>query len=248
MQGTHKLILASASARRRQLLPYLCPAFGILVADCDERGIEADWRSTQAGLELRSPEEQLLSYEGLGLILARTKALASARRAQQEGLDFDYILASDTMVLAEGRSLAKPRNRTEALSMLNTLQGREHCVLTSVYLLSSTGEAWGNTERALVYFAARGPEALAAYVDRVQPYDKAGAYSISDPEADFVSALDGHISTVMGLGLDQTWKLLDAQGLASHRRQERRWTRADGSQFRSCLEGGQLRTELFIGD
>lgn len=240
------LILASASPRRRQLLPYLYPDFKLLPADCDERALEAQWRSALGDLEGWAEAEQLAAYGQLSLLLAKSKAQFSARLAAEQGLSYDYILASDTLVFFRGQSLAKPRDQEEALRMLDQLQGQSHWVLTSVHILPAQGEARGAYELAQVHFAPSSRQQLAAYVAEVRPYDKAGAYNIADPEARFVAGLDGRISTVMGLSLEQTAQLLGACGLDTQPCSERVWTAGEGRAFLRCLRAGQLETSQFI--
>jgi MAF protein len=188
MSAVHRprlpLFLASTSPRRRRLLEEAGITFELFAVSVDEE------RLTEV-------------YDGplglLGEYLAERKALATRTAlltAGREGL----VLAADTTVLLEGRSLPKPRNADEAEQTLARLRGREHIVATGVALVATAWEeAHTATSATRVLMRAYGAEEVAAYVATGDPLDKAGAYSIQHPEFQPVEGITGCHLGVIGL-------------------------------------------------
>lgn len=178
------LYLASASPRRRQLLAEAGIAFELLLAPVDEERLAAEYRGP-IGL--------------LGEYLAEHKALAARARLRalrQHG----HILASDTTVLLDGESLAKPSDRAEARAMLERLRGRTHIVATGVALASTASQAVTTaTSRTDVLMREYGAAEVEAYVATGDPLDKAGSYSIQHPRFRPAARFDGCHLGVIGL-------------------------------------------------
>ncbi len=183
MSGFH-LFLASASPRRRQLLREAGIAFELYPVPLDEDALSE-------------------AYDGplglLGEYLAREKALAawcSLRASGREGL----VLASDTTVLLDGHSLAKPADADEAGRMLRALRGREHIVATGVALAGpDDGQMASATSTTRVLMRAYGDDEIAAYAASGDPLDKAGSYSIQHPTFHPVASITGCHLGVIGL-------------------------------------------------
>ncbi len=183
------IYLASGSPRRRTLLDQVGIPYRVQPADIDE---------TLTGNE--TPHDYVCR-------LARQKAEAVAA-----SLDNDpVVLAADTTVVVGGEVLGKPRDRQDALSMLDRLSGRQHEVLTAVCVVRGplTREALSETR---VWFRPLSAGELADYWDTGEPADKAGAYSIQERAAVFVQRIDGSYSGVMGLPLFETAQLLTEFG------------------------------------
>lgn len=180
------LFLASASPRRSQLLSLAGIAFERLLAPIDEDALSEDYTGP---------------LERLGEYLAREKALAALRALEQSGRR-GRVLASDTTVLLDGRSLAKPRDLAEAETMLLMLRGREHVVATGVALVGEHPEFIVSTTSATrVLMRDYTNDEIAAYVATGDPLDKAGAYSIQHPEFSPVARFTGCHLGVIGLPL-----------------------------------------------
>jgi len=109
-------------------------------------------------------------------------------------------------------TLGKPRDRADALAMLQQLSGRTHRVISAVALLTAAGVATRLSDSA-VRFRSLTPAECAAYWDTGEPRDKAGAYAIQGLGAVFIAALNGSYSGVMGLPLFETAELLAAAGV-----------------------------------
>jgi septum formation protein len=178
------LYLASSSPRRRQLLAQAGITFEPLVVPVDEEALSESYTG---------PLGQLGEY------LACEKATAARRALQAEGRD-GLVLASDTTVLLDGRSLAKPRDEREAAVMLRALRGREHVVATGVALAGPADGALScATTSTRVLMRDYGDDEIATYVATGDPLDKAGSYSIQHPAFSPVASIAGCHLGVIGL-------------------------------------------------
>ena len=179
-----KIILASTSPRRRELLSKMGLAYTLRPCPTDE-GVEAPPREAVA-------------------ILAERKARAAA-----QGLDQGLVLGADTLVSLDGKALGKPRDAREAAEMLAALSGRAHQVFTGVCLLdAATGRCQLAVEDTNVRFRALSGAEIAAYVQTGEPMDKAGAYAIQGGAGKFVEALEGSFENVMGLPIQRLREML----------------------------------------
>jgi septum formation protein len=188
------LVLASSSPRRRDLLGQLGLVFDIDAAEVDE--------------------DPLVGEEPVGLVrrLAAAKAWAVALRRPEA-----VVLAADTTVDLDGRSLGKPADRAEARDMLRALSGRTHRVHTGV-VVRSGAVADDIVVTTLVTFTPVSDHALEWYLSTDEPFDKAGAYALQGAGGVFVQSVRGSVSNVIGLPLTETARLLTAAGipLGSH--------------------------------
>jgi septum formation protein len=188
------IILASASPRRSQLLGEAGIPFHRFVVEVDEEALSDAYRGP------------LLT---LGEYLAREKALATWRALVAHGDGGRRVLASDTTVLLEGRSLAKPQDAEEAAAMLRALRGREHTVATGLALVDpARGALLSTTSATRVRMRDYSDAEIAAYVATGDPMDKAGAYSIQHPDFQPVESLAGCHLGVIGLPVCLVWPLL----------------------------------------
>ena len=173
-----KVILASGSPRRRELLTEMGIAFEIDVPDVDE---------TVAG----APQDMVKT-------LAERKARAVAGK-RSEGL----IVAADTLVALDGCALGKPVDDEDAKRMLSSLSGRTHDVFTGVCVLNAaTGEIKVAAEGTGVRFREITDDEIDAYVATGEPRDKAGAYAIQGGAGAFVEGYEGSRSNVIGLPVE----------------------------------------------
>ena len=175
-----KIVLASASPRRRELLAQAGVEFEVVPADVDE--------SLPAGI---GPEEG-------AVLLARTKALAVGERWKpSEAL----VLAADTIVALEGRFLGKPADPEEARAMLRVLSRSRHAVVTGVAVLRTRdGALETGFERTWVTMREITPAEIEAYVRSGEWQGKAGGYAIQETADRFVTRLEeGGFDNVVGL-------------------------------------------------
>jgi septum formation protein len=179
------LYLASASPRRRELLTRAGIAYTPYVVPVDEDALSADYSG---------PLLSLAEY------LAQIKARAALEALLADGLR-GRVLAADTTVLLDGRSLAKPRDADEAVAMLRALRGRTHIVATGIVLAGPGAETPPRSATAATRVTMRDyhNDELAAYVASGDPLDKAGAYSIQHPGFHPVERIEGCYLSVVGL-------------------------------------------------
>jgi len=182
-----RVLLASASPRRRELLNLVGIEHEVRPADIDE---------TYPPAELpRAHAERL----------AREKALAiDAPDA--------VTIGSDTIVVVDGQVLGKPRDRAHAAEMLRQLSGRSHIVMTGV-AARWRGEIASGLEEVGVTFRQLSDDEIERYIDTGEPMDKAGAYGIQGFGATIVDRVDGDYFAVMGLPLNLLVRLLRSLGL-----------------------------------
>lgn len=183
-----RVILASQSPRRRELLTLVGITHDVLPADIDE----TVWPN----------EEPVPHCERL----ARSKAETLAAQHPEA-----LVIGSDTIVVVDGDILGKPRDREEAIAMVTRLSGRSHVVHTAV-AVAHQGEVRSGVESVGVTFRDLTPELIAAYVDTGEPMDKAGAYGIQGFGATIVERVDGDYFAVMGLPLGRLVELIRGIG------------------------------------
>ncbi len=180
-----KLILASASPRRREILT--------------EMGFELDIRTAEVDESL--PEE-IAPFDGVRLLAIKKGAAV----VEQQGDDLP-VLSADTLVELGGVPLGKPTDPEDASRMLRALSGSVHYVHTGV-CVHYKGKVLAETDTTAVYFRSLTEEEIAAYVESGEPMDKAGAYGIQGKAGAFVEKIDGAFDTVVGLSSRLVRKLL----------------------------------------
>ena len=185
-----RVILASQSPRRRELLALVGIAHEVRPADVDESPLPG---------EAPVPHAERL---------ARAKADTLARLHPDA-----LVVAADTVVVIDGDILGKPRDTAHASAMLARLAGREHTVVTAV-AVSRGDRVASAVERVLVRFRPLTDAEIAAYVATGEPMDKAGAYGIQGYGATIVERIDGDFFAVMGLPLATVVRLARDLGAA----------------------------------
>lgn len=179
-----KLILASASPRRRELLGMIAPAFETAAADVDESGVRA------------------ANPCALARALAQKKCAAAAQAHPH-----DVVIGSDTVVDVDGRALGKPHSRDEARQMLRALRGRTHFVRTGVCIRCGAAQVLF-TDTTAVMFAPLTDEEIERYIATDEPYDKAGGYGVQGGAAKFVRRLSGCYYNAMGFPVRRVYAVL----------------------------------------
>ena len=191
MKAASKLILASGSPRRRELLTRAHIDFEIIPS-----GLE----------EVRGAHESASEY---ALRLARDKALAVSHRNPNRP-----VLAADTVVECEGEILEKPVDAADAKRMLALLSGRTHTVVTAFAIALNGKIAHDRAVASRVTFRALTLDEIASYIATGEPFDKAGAYGIQGIGAGFITQVEGSRDNVMGLPTDEVVSALKRHGLA----------------------------------
>ena len=187
-----KIILASASPRRRELLAQLGVTFAVRPSDINEDPL---------------PNEKPLETQQR---ITRNKATVAA----QNDADADagaWIIAADTTVLIDGEMLNKPVDTAEAWAMLRRLRGRAHEVQTCLVVRQAEAEAI-HIVKSQVMMRHYSDAEIAAYIASGDPFDKAGAYAVQGRAAIFIARIEGSYSGIMGLPLFETAQLLRTMG------------------------------------
>lgn len=183
-----RLILASQSPRRRELLTLMGIPFAVDAPQVDETCT--------------------LGARDAVLELSRRKAHAAAARHPGQ-----VILASDTLVAVDDEPLGKPRDEADAFRMLKSLAGRWHQVYTGVCAIGTDGACHARVDATDVRFGPMSDEAIRAYIRTGEPMDKAGAYALQGIAGLWIEEIRGSHTNVIGLPLTLTRRLLEECGL-----------------------------------
>jgi septum formation protein len=185
-----KIILASASPRRKELLQLIGLNPAIIIPDIDEAPRPA---------------------EAVAAFLERV-TIAKGIAAYKKNLFSHLLISADTVVLLGDSVIGKPRDREDAFRMLNRLSGQRHEVLTGMALIYQ-GETRFEISRTAVYFKELAGTEIDFYLDNENFLDKAGAYAIQGRAAIFVERIEGCFFNVMGFPLNLFYRMAAERGL-----------------------------------
>lgn len=187
IQLDRPLVLASASPRRQFLMREAGFTIEIAIPDIEER-FSSDMPATEVA------------------------GFLASRKADsfRKGIDDRIVITADTVVILDGKILNKPADRREAIDMLQSLSGRTHQVMTGVCILSREQERTFD-DTTEVTFRKLSPEEIEFYIDRCQPFDKAGSYGAQDWIGMVgVERISGSYFNVMGLPMHKVYQHLMA--------------------------------------
>lgn len=179
-----KIILGSRSPRRRELLSQLGYDFKVIVSNTKE-------------IENGAPPE----------ILVKNNALEKAKEIAKHNPDY-LVICADTVVVAKGAIIGKPKNLAHARAIIELLQDNSHHVLTAV-VCQYNELTWDFLEKTTVFVAPMNEEEINAYINTNEPYDKAGAYAIQGLFAKYITRIEGDFYNVMGLPLNHLYRLIE---------------------------------------
>ncbi len=188
----NKIILASASPRRRELLEQLGVEFEIIPSQVEEK--------------MKSMEPSRMVME-----LSEIKAEDIYNRLSQEEKELSTVIGADTVVAFEDQVMGKPQSNSEAIEMLSRLQNNTHQVYTGVTLIFRKGP--GKVPSKISFFEKTdvtmypiSSDEIAAYVNTGEPMDKAGAYGIQGRGAAFIKEIHGDYNNVVGLPIGRLYQ------------------------------------------
>lgn len=184
-----KIILASASSRRKELLDMMGLKFEVKVSNSDE--------TFEEGLSIEEQSKRL--------------AYIKAKSIFDETSGDRIVIGSDTMVLKDEKVYGKPKDRKEAMEMLEDLSNSKHRVITSICVISQKGSEYKEQidyDIAEVYFKKMTREEIETWIDRDQPYDKAGAYAVQSEFGVHIEKINGNYFTVVGLPIHKLYDML----------------------------------------
>jgi septum formation protein len=187
----HRVVLASSSPRRRELLSQAGIQFTIVVSGSDETPIPNE--------SAREMVERLA--------LVKAQAVAETERDA-------FVIGADTTVFIDGEALGKPESVAEAEQMLTKIAGRTHEVWGGIAIVHSErgiAQVWSHMTK--VTMASLAPETIAWYVQSGEPMDKAGAYAIQGLGLQFVESVEGSYSNVVGLNISELVRVLQEFGV-----------------------------------
>ena len=197
-----KIILGSASPRRRELLTQIGADFEVRVSNKEEV-----YHSTV-------PEEIV---KELALMKAENVAEELAEENASGAVKSTVVIGADTIVVLDGKILGKPADEEDAVRMLNSLQGRRHDVYTGVAVLDydENGEkhVYNYSVGTAVYVNEMTEEEIHAYVETKDPLDKAGAYGIQGRFAAHIDRIEGDYYNVVGLPVSRVYRSLRELGV-----------------------------------
>ena len=201
IRDMNKIILASASPRRKELLKQMGLEFEVMPSHCEEvitRKIP--WEIV---MELSSQKARELVY----------KAAMDSLSDDKSGNDGDgqnvLVIGADTIVAYKDEILGKPKDKDDAVRMLKLLQGKQHSVYTGVslvYLKEGIAQTRTFVEETKVYVAPMTDEQIEAYVATGEPMDKAGAYGIQGAFGVYICGIEGDYNTIVGLPLARVYQ------------------------------------------
>jgi len=189
--AVQRVVLASQSPRRKQLLEWAEVPFDVIV------------RSTDEQFPPGMPVEEIPVH------IAREKALAVQRCDEYRLYKPNAtIVAADTVVVLENNIIGKPKDREDAIDILNSLSGKKHLVITGVVILHD-GEETAFADTTEVWFHPVTTGEIAFYVDKYRPFDKAGAYAIQEwIGVTGIKRINGDFYNVMGLPVSRVVQVL----------------------------------------
>ncbi|WP_342415205.1 Maf family protein [Paenibacillus sp. FSL R10-2782] len=193
---TPRIILASTSPRRKELLSFLRLPFDVMPSHADESTPES-WTPQQIVETLAVRKAEVV--------------VNIASQSEEDGL----VIGSDTIVVLDGLVLGKPADHADAVRMLTALQGRTHLVFTGVACIHTlTGKTLVRHRQTEVTMKSLSHEQIVAYVNTGEPSDKAGAYGIQGLGAMLVESIQGCYFNVVGLPLSLLSDMLSEFGVS----------------------------------
>jgi septum formation protein len=183
-----KIVLASASERRQELLSRLIKNFDIIVSDFDESKV---------------------IFEGCIDRYVKNVALGKALDVKDKLNDNAIIISADTIVILENKILGKPKDEEDAFKILKSLQGRKHSVYSGVVVINTARNVIKQESLATeVTFSEMSDDEILKYIKTGEPLDKAGAYGIQGIGGIFVNEIKGCYYNVVGLPLNKLKSML----------------------------------------
>lgn len=181
----HKIVLASSSPRRKELLSKLGIPFEIMASNVEETTVKAD-----------TMEDYVRK-----VALLKTRDVANKEIGKT-------VIGADTIVVFQNQLLHKPKSTEEAITHLEKLSNNCHSVMTAIAIIDRDGNEVTFVEETKVYFKKLSPALIKAYVATGDPFDKAGGYGIQTDGALFIDRIEGDYNNVVGFPLASVFEKL----------------------------------------
>ena len=189
-----KVILASTSPRRKELMDLGRFDYEILAGEVDET------RDESLSLEEQSKD---LAYRKAKLVYDNTQGDRT-------------VIAADTLVIKDNKVYGKPESMEDAVNMLRELQGKKHYIYTSIAVLmeqKGKEKEYNELHKTAVYVKPMNDLEIAKYLEDDEPFDKAGSYAIQGSFAIFVEKIEGNYSSALGLPIQRIYEILKENGI-----------------------------------
>lgn len=175
----HKIVLASASPRRKELLENIGCRFSVVISDADESSVP---KSLEPGMYVSQ--------------LSLLKASAAAKHVGKNAL----VIGADTVVESDGKILGKPKDKNDAFNMLKDMSGKTHFVYTGITVIDTDDmRALSEYEKTAVTFRELSDKEINFYINNFNVLDKAGSYGIQEYASTFVQRIEGDYFNIVGL-------------------------------------------------
>lgn len=184
-----RIILASGSPRRKELLSLITKDFEVIVSNADE--------SLQKGLSIEEQSKKI--------------AYAKAKAVFDETQDDRIVIGSDTMVVKDDKIYGKPNDKKEAFQMISELQNNEHEVITSLCVIVEKDgnlKEYKDYDISKVYIDNITSKEIEAWIETGKAMDKAGAYAIQEEFSKFIKKIDGNYDSIVGLPTYKLYQIL----------------------------------------
>ena len=184
-----KIILASKSPRRKELMDLLNLNYEVIVSDADE--------TLEDGLSMEEQSKKL--------------ALVKAKAVFAETSGDRIVIGADTLVYKDSQKLGKPENRENAVKMLNVLKNAEHQVCTGIAILVQKDNIYTEVvdcSTTSIHIKDMSDNEIQEWINTGKAFDKAGAYAIQDEFSKFIDKIDGNYSSVVGLPIDKVYEII----------------------------------------
>lgn len=189
-----KLILASSSPRRKEILKQMGLIFEIVPSDYEEVLENFDFSYRKI--------EQLAYYKAKD-VLDKLKSSSINNNV--------FVISADTVVVLNEQILGKPKDKLDAINMLRQLSGKKHYVVTSICVINSkTNENKIQSETSFVEFEDLDDDLILNYIEQYNPFDKAGSYGIQELPSGFIKNIEGSFENIVGLCPKATEKILNS--------------------------------------
>ena len=179
-----RIILASASPRRKELMDILEIDFEVIISNADE--------TLEEGLSIIEQSKRL--------------AYIKAKAVYDETIGDKIVIGADTIVVKDNKIYGKPKDREDAFTILKTLKNGKHQVISSICILGET--EYIDYDITDVYFTEMTDKEINDWLDKNEYMDKAGAYAIQTSFAKYVEKIDGNYATVLGLPIHKVYEQL----------------------------------------
>ena len=184
-----RIILASQSPKRKELLEQMELKFDVLVSNADE--------TFEEGLPIEEQSTRL--------------AYLKAKTVFDETTGDRLVIGADTLILKDGKEYGKPKNKKEAIAMFNMLKNTNHSVITSLCVLVEKDgkyEEYLDYDVTKVYFKDMTEKEILHWIEIGNPYNKAGGYAIQSPFCVFVDKIEGNYTTIQGLPVHKLYDVI----------------------------------------